>query len=229
MIRRAHAVLVGGVVTSLFAAGAVTGTALGLPPERVAGLALLVAVVVTGVAGQVAAGGAGVVDLLVADERGQPVAGTAVGTAVRRGLGTVTGMVWGATAAAVAAAGWLVVGSAALDSVVVGVVGVAIFGLRSRMFSRAAHVAPMMGVVVAGAVALALRASGGAAAAQRGSRRRCWPCAGWASVADLELPDVAAARVQRAFDGLELATTLALVPGLVLLFGVVPAVLRWWH
>ena len=195
-----------------------------------AGLALLVAVTVTGVAGQVAAGGARVVDLLVADERGQPVAGTAVGSVVRRGLGTVTGMVWGATAAAVAAAGWLIVGSAALDSVVVGALGVAIFGLRSRMFSRAAHVAPMMGVVVAGAVALALRASGGAADGSAWLAPSLLALCGLGLCCGLvELPDVAAARVQRAFDGLELATTLALVPGLVLLFGVVPAVLRWWH
>jgi hypothetical protein len=139
-------------------------------------------------------------------------------------------MVYGAAAAAGAAAGWLIIGSAASHSVVVGVLGVAIFGMRSRMFTRTAHVAPMLGVVVAGAVALALRASSGAAADSAWLAPSLLVLCGLGLCGGLvELPDVAAARVQRALDRLELAITLALVPGLVLLFGVVPAVLRQWH
>ncbi len=42
------------------------------------------------------------------------------------------------------------------------------------------------------------------------------------------LADVPAARVARLWDAVELLAVLALIPGVVLLFRVIPLVQRWW-
>lgn len=232
-VRRSRSVATAGVVISACCVPALVAVVgLGSAPssERAASLALVVALVLCGSAGRLAVCGASLVDLMVAVERGRPVSRQAVRTAVQRGLGLTTGVLWaGATIAATASA--VLIASPVIPSApVVGALGGLALGLRSRMFSRAAHVTPMVGVAVIAAVVAAFRAS-------------AWWGAGasWITLLFLtgcllgigcglaRLPEVAAARLQRALDRLELIVVLALIPSVVVLWRVIPAVLGWWR
>lgn len=237
-VRRSPGLVTGSLLLSVVAAAAVICLRLGLPADRTAGLALVVAVVLSGLAGQLALGGAGLVGLMVADERGEPVPRQRVVSAVRRGLSLATGMVLAAAAIGAAACWVLITGqrtgtAPGWQAPAVGLLGGLIFGLRSRMFSRAHQVGTMLTVVVIAAAAAAVTAPR-------------WlglqpPTGPWVSIAALgvlgivvvvsglrSLREVAGARVQRTLERLELLAVLALVPGLVLLFEVIPMVQRWW-
>lgn len=237
-VRRTSGVVVGAALVVLVAAAGVLCRRLGLPADRTAALSLLVAVVLSGLAGQLALGGAGLVDLMVADERGEPVPRQRVVSAVRRGLGLATGVVWVAAAIAAVACWVLVTGdrtgtAPGWQAPAVGLLGGLIFGLRSRMFSRAHQVGTMLVVAVTTAAAAAVAAPGWLALqAPHGPELTMGLLAVIAVVvlgAGLRsLREVAGARVQRAFERLELLAVLALVPGLVLLFQVLPMVQRWW-
>jgi hypothetical protein len=148
-------------------------------------------------------------------------------------------MIWAAATIA-APACWLLINGGAFPASgttgwrapAFGLLGGIVFAMRSRMFTRAGHVAPMLGVAVIAGVAVALRlpqwcGAGPSAAAL-----------GWLLLLGLEaagvgsalgsLQQVARARLQRRLDWLELIAVLALIPGLVVVFDVVTAVARWW-
>lgn len=236
-VRRAPGVVVAALLSVVVAVAALLCLRLGLPADRTAALALVVAVVLSGLAGQLALGGAGLVDLMVADERGEPVPRQRVVSAVRRGLALVTGVVWVAALVA-AAACWVLVthrtgAGSAWQAPAVGVLGGVIFGLRSRMFSRAHQVGTMLLVVTVAAAAAALVAPRWLGLdATTGPRVSLGLLAVLALVVlgtgRRSLREVAGARVQRGLERLELLAVLALVPGLVLLFQVIPTVQRWW-
>ena len=239
LVRRTPGVVLAGAATAAAAVAAIFCLRLGLPPDRTAGLGLLVGVSLAGLAGQAALGGAGLVDLMVADERGEPVPREAVATAVRRGLGTAGGMLWaavgiGAVACSVLILRTPVVGTAATwTAPALGALGGLIFALRSRMFTRTRHVGPMLLVAVVVMVALALRAPSWLSADPAGSAMITLSvlvvAGALTGVAGLRtLREVAGARWQRNLERLELVAMLALVPGLVLLFRVIQTVQRWW-
>jgi hypothetical protein len=216
--------------------GAATiGARFGLQPDRVAGLVLLLAVIGVGLAGQFALAGAGLVNLMRLDEDGERVPRQAVQRAVRRGQSAATGLVWCcAVLAAMAVAVLAVVpGSGSPDWInrVLAAVGGVIFAVRSRMFTRARQVLPMVLTAVLATAAIALAASG-----WLGLTGRSVPLLSLALLALLlavlvgtglaELPEVPRARMRRVFDLLDALSVLALVPLLVLLFAVIPAVQR---
>jgi hypothetical protein len=194
--------------------------------------------VLSGLAGQLALGGAGLVDLMVADERGEPVPRQRVVSAVRRGLGMATGIVWAAAAVAAVACALLVTGvrtgpAPGWQAPALGMLGGLIFGLRSRMFSRAHQVGTMLLVTVATAAAAAVAAPRWLALQAPTGPDVTIGLLAVIAVVVLgtglrSLREVAGARVQRALERLELLAVLALVPGLVLLFQVIPMVQRWW-
>lgn len=237
-VRRSPGVVVAALLAVLVALAALLCVRLGLPADRTAGLALVVAVVLSGLAGQLALGGAGLVDLMVADERGEPVPRQRVVSAVRRGLALVTGVVWIAALVAAAACWVLVTGDrggagTGWQAPALGVLGGLVFGLRSRMFSRAHQVGTMLLVVTAAAAAAALAAPRwlglDAATGPLLTLGLLAAVAVVLLVAGLRsLREVAGARVQRSLERLELLAVLALIPGLVLLFQVIPTVQRWW-
>lgn len=232
-VRRSWPVATAGAVTSACCVAALVAmVGLGSAPssERAASLALVVALVLCGSAGRLAVGGAALVELMVSDERGRPVSRQAIRTAVRRGLGLTTGVLWAGAAMGATASAVLVASPVIPTAPVVGVLGGLAVGLRSRMFSRAAHVAPMVAVPVITAVVAAFRASAWwGAGASWITLLFLTGCllgigCGWA-----RLPEVAAARLHRALDRLESIVVLALIPSLVVLWRVIPAVLGWWR
>ena len=238
VVRRVPGLVVGSLLMVAVAVAGVFGIRLGLSADRTAGLALVVAVVLSGLAGQLALGGAGLVDLLVADERGEPVPRQRVVAAVNRGLSLATGVVWTAALVAAAACWVLITGNwtgtaPGWEAPVIGAVGGLIFGLRSRMFSRAHQVGTMLVVLVVAAAGVGVAAP----------RWLGWgsPSGSWLTIGVLggmavvvlvtgltSLREVAGARMQRLLERVELLAVLALVPGLVLLFQVIPTVQRWW-
>ncbi|MGI8591402.1 MAG: hypothetical protein ACR2M5_10510, partial [Nakamurella sp.] len=169
----------------------------------------------------------------------EPVPRQAVVRAVRRGLSLAGGMVWAAVVAG-AASCWALLTHTPVDGTpsqwvapAVGALGGALFALRSRMFTRAAHVGPMLGVAVLGLVGIAVRAptwlSVGGAAGPLVTLLVLLASGVLVAGSGLgTLREVAGARLQRALERLELVAVLALVPGLVLLFRVIPMVQRWW-
>jgi len=101
------------------------------------------------------------------------------------------------------------------------------------MFTRGAHVGPMLGVAVAALVAVSLRVPswldvGGTTAPLLTLLCLLTSGAVLAGAGLGSLREVAGARVQRLLERTELLAVLALVPGLVLLFRVIPLVQRWW-
>ena len=202
-----------------------------------AGLIVLLGVVVADLADQFALGGAGLVNLLVADERGEKVPRTAVVGAVQRGGAIATGMVWAVSISVSAAVvllitadvsgvknGWAIPG--------VGALGALVFALRSRMYSRVRHVVPMLAVPVLAGAAAGLRIPT------------------WFGVTDAKtaagitlgvlvliavlllatglstLAEVPRARLRRFYEAIEFLAVLALLPGLLLVFDVIGAVQR---
>lgn len=239
VVRRVPGLFLGGSVTAVAAAAALCCLRLGLPPDRTAGIGLVVAVILAGLAGQAALGGAGLVDLMVADERGEPVPRELVARAVRRGLGMAGGMIWAAVAIGglsclVLIASTPVAGAAgAWIAPAIGLLGGLVFALRSRMFTRTQHVGPMLVVSVVALVALAVRLPTWLSADETGSAAITLlvllAAGALIGVAGLRtLREVAGARVQRNLERLETIAVLALVPALVLLFRVIPMVQRWW-
>src|SRR5690606_3767893 len=95
LVRRSLTVVLAATAVTAAALLALVALVLGLPPERIAGLALVLSVVLSGSAGQLALGGAGLVDLMVADEQGERVPRARVVQATRWGRAIATGMSWG--------------------------------------------------------------------------------------------------------------------------------------
>ncbi|GGL96232.1 EsaB/YukD family protein [Nakamurella endophytica] len=233
-IRRSPPALAGAAVVAVQAVAALVADRAGMPPERTAGITLLAAVLSVGLAGQLAVGGAGVLPLLVADESGAPVLRRSVRSAVRRGLGVATGVLWAAAATGGVAVWQLVARGSGGWAAMAGVVGGAACGLRCRMFSRARHVLPALAVaaVTAAAVAVALpRWFPGSPLGPAGSTLAGLAVATAVVVAAgaPRLSDVGRARWAWLCDRLEVAALVAFVPALVLLFRVVPAVQGWWR
>ena len=239
LVRRAPAMT---IATALLAA-ALVPTAIciqfAVPPERIAALGLVLAVSLSALAGRASVGAARLVDLMVADERGEAVTRAAVTGSARRGMATATGMIWAAAAIATAAC-WLLINGGAFPvpgttgwrAPAFGVLGGIVFAMRSRMFTRARHVAPMLGVAVVAGVALALCLpqwwGAGPSAAALVSLLLLGLEVLVVGSALGSLQQVARARLQRGLDWLELIAVLALVPGLVVLFDLISAVTRWW-
>ncbi len=239
LVRRSSGVIVAGAAAAFLSFGALACDHLGMPADRTAGLILVASVTLAGMAGRLGVIGAGLVALMVADERGEPVARDAVAAAVRRGMGISDALIWISVLSAALCCSVLIIGEpvggagAGWSAPALGTLGALIFGLRSRMFSRAGQVGPMWGVPVVTAVAVAVRSPSWFAVR---------PMSGsvitllvvlisgvMGAVFGLQsLPEVAAARLQRILERLEVVAVLALVPGLVLLFRVIPMVQRWW-
>ena len=162
---RRHPGLIAGGLTALVGT-ATTWIALvaGAPADRTAGLVLLVAVIAAGLAGQLALGGAGLVNLMVADEQDGRVPRAAVRTAVRRGQAIATAVVWAASVLAGTACAVLLFATSSATvawvTPALGGLGGLIFTLRSRMFTRARQIGPMLGVGVTTAAAAAVAAPG---------------------------------------------------------------------
>lgn len=235
-VRRAPGWTAGGLTAAVLAGVAVPCLALRLPVDRAAGLGLLAAVVGIGLAGQVALGGAGLVDLMVADERGERVPREAVASAVRRGQTIATGVVWACAVGAAVANAVLVLapgsGTPAWAGRVVGAVGGLIFLVRARMFTRARQVLPMLAAAVATAAVLAVAAPGWWSAS--GTLRAATTLALLALLMAVvvgsgmaSLAEVPRARMRRAFELLEILAVLALIPLLLMLFSAIPAMQRW--
>jgi type VII secretion integral membrane protein EccD len=235
-VRRSPGWIAGGLTAAVLAAVALVCEELDLQPDRTAGLVLLGAVIGVGLAGQLALGGAGLINLMVADENGNRVPRNAVVGSIRRGQAIATGVVWACAGAAALADAALVAapgsGTPTWIGRVVGAVGGLIFGLRARMFTRARQVLPMLVVAVATAVVLAVAAPGwfsmspmahaGLALALLALLVAVIVGAGTASLAE-----VPGARLRRAMEILEVLALLSLIPLLVLLFSVIPAIQRW--
>lgn len=236
LVRQASTATSGGVTATVLALAGWIGLFAGLPAYRMAALIVLLAVIGAGLAGQFALGGAGLVNLLVADERGERVPRATVEDSVRRGTSIATGVVWACSIAAALAALVLIrtqlAGSQGWVPPLFGVVGSAVFALRSRMFSRVRQVVPMLGVAVIGGTAVAtmvpqwmsITDRTGAAAATLGVLVLVMivlAVAGFSALA--EVPRM---RLRRLFEALEFVAVLALVPGLILVFDVIGAMHR---
>lgn len=236
VVRRSPGWIAGGLTALVLAAVALVCEELDLQLDRTAGLVLLGAVVGVGLAGQAALGGAGLINLMVADEDGDRVPRDAVAGSILRGQAIATGVVWACAGAAALADAVLVLapgsGTPAWIGRVVGAVGGLIFALRARMFTRARHVLPMLVAGVATAVVIAVAAPGwwslsstaraGLTLALLGVLVAVILGAGTSSLAA-----VPRARLRRAMDALEVLAVLSLVPLLVLLFSAIPAMQRW--
>lgn len=238
LVRRLPVATAGGITALVFSVVTWVMTATELQGYRTAGLIVVLGVIVAGLAGQFALGGAGLVNLLVADERGEKVPRTAVVGAVNRGGAIATGMVWAVSVAVSAAvvllitapvigikSGWAIPG--------VGILGALVFALRSRMYSRVRQVVPMLAVPVLAGAAIGLRIPA------------------WFGVTDARtaagitlgvlvliavlllatglstLAEVPKARLRRFYEAIEFLAVLALLPGLLLVFDVIGAVQRW--
>lgn len=238
LVRQASTATAGGVTATVLALAGWIGLFAGLPGYRMAALIVLLAVIGAGLAGQFALGGAGLVNLMVADERGERVPRATVEDSVRRGTSIATGVVWACSIAAALAALVLIrtqltgTGSRGWVPPLFGVVGAAVFALRSRMFSRVRQVVPMLGVAVIGGTAVAtmvpqwmsMTDRTGAAAATLGVLALViivLAVAGFSALA--EVPRM---RLRRLFEALEFVAVLALVPGLILVFDVIGAMHR---
>jgi type VII secretion integral membrane protein EccD len=236
LVRKASGWVCGGLCLVVLAGLAVLCQEVGLPVDRTAGLVLIGAVVGIGLAGQIALGGAGLIDLMVADEEGRRVPREAVASSVRRGQAIATGVVWACVVAAATADAVLVLapgsGTPSWIGRVVGGVGGLIFALRARMFTRAHQVLPMLvAAVLTGAVLAA------AAPTWWSPSTTVRAVLGLALLALLmavvvgagmaSLAAVPRARLRRVFEILDVLTVLALVPLTVLLFSAIPAMQRW--
>lgn len=235
LVRRSPGITVAAAAVEVASVAALLGARAGLPADRTAGFGLVGAVLMASLSGRTALGGAGLVDLLVADERGEPVPRNLVAAAVERGLALAGGLVLASSAAAAAACSVLILGGGQTGWIApaVGTVGGLVFALRSRMFTRAAHVAPMLAVpivvVAAGAQRVPSWIGVGPVVGSVITVLILLVVGALAAVAGRwSLPEVAGARVQRGLDRLELLATLALFPGLVLLLRVIPSVQGWW-
>jgi type VII secretion integral membrane protein EccD len=237
LVRQASAATAGGIAATVLSIAGWVGLYSGLPAYRMAGLLVLLAIVGCGLAGQWALGGAGLVNLLVADERGEKVPRLAVTESVRRGEAIATGVVWACSLAA--AISLLVLmrtqlpGSRAWIPPVFGAVAAVVFGLRSRMYSRLRQVTPMLGVTVIGAAAVAgmvptwtsMTSPQGSAAVTLGLLLLA--AVVLAATGFSSLTEVPRARSRRLLEGLEFLAVLAVVPGLILLFDSIGAMQRW--
>ena len=235
-VRRQPGLVAGGLTALAGTATAWISLSAGAPADRTAGLVLLVAVISAGLAGQLALGGAGLVNLMVADEQDGRVPRTAVLAAVRRGQAIATAVVWAACVlAATACAVLLFAASSATVAWVtpaLGGLGGLIFTLRSRMFTRARQIGPMLGAGVTTAAAAAVAAPSwwglnGSAATGLTLGLLAALAAVVAAAGFSSLPDVPTARLRRLWERLEVVAVLALVPGLILLFDAIGALQRW--
>jgi len=236
LIRQASAATAAGVTAAVLAVTGWVGLFSGLPAYRTAGMVDLLAVVCSGLAGQLALGGAGLVNLLVADERGERVPRIAVQQSVRRGGAIATGIVWACSIAASVAVLVLMrtqlAGSRSWIPPVFGGITAAVFALRSRMFSRVRQVAPMLAVPVVGAVATStmvptwasMTDPGGAAGVTLGIL--ALTAVVLAATGFSSLSEVPQARTRRLFEGLEFVAVLALIPALILVFDAISAMRR---
>ncbi|HEU0089678.1 MAG TPA: type VII secretion integral membrane protein EccD [Pseudonocardiaceae bacterium] len=213
---RWHSLAAGGLTLAPLAfLGAVLQA--GLPAERTAAVMLVVALFVAGLAPQFAVAGAELVPLLRAVEEGNRVTRRALSDAVRRGQVVLTGVVTGnAVVAALAVS--ILLSSGAVAAATLGALGGVVFGLRSRAFTRAAQVLPMLAVPTAAAAAAVAVTLPGWAALPTGPA--VWFGAAGLLVVGLalvglgvgQLGEVPAARLRRLLDIVEAVAVIAVVP-----------------
>ncbi len=237
LARKSPGVIAGGLAGVVLAGLGSTQSGLGVAGGPAAGAVLVLAVVLIGQAGPVALGVSGLVSLLIADERGDGVARTAVQQQVHRGQQVATGLVFGSSIGGAVAVSIMIIGRQAPDAhpelswlvAAAGLWGALTFALRSRRFTRAIQVWPMLAVGVIGAMAAALSlpdwvdltAAGGVGVTLSflGLLLICVGALGFGS-----LGEVAKARTQRLLDVLEPVAVAILVPAVVLSYGVISVV-----
>src|SRR6266498_219345 len=172
---------------------------------------------------RVAAVTAVLVGLMRSQEAGEQISQGRVGAAVTRGQAALTGALFGiATFAAIAAT--VLLTSRTWSGVTLGGALGAVFALRSRAFTRAGHVVPMLvpAVVAAAVAVIALPRSLGLAATPAtwlayGSTLAI--AVGLVLAGQRRLDEVAAARMRQVFDIIEVVTMLSLVPLVIAVFG----------
>lgn len=227
---------VGGVTGAVLAGIGLIAVAAGAPGYRMAAVVGLVCVLLTGFAGQLALGGAGLVNLMTADERGERVPRATVVRAVERGQAIATGVVW-AAAVFGAACAWILLRTKLSGSVgwapgVFGGVLTLALAARSRVFTRVRQVAPLLGAGVFGAMAaatmlprwLGTESASAAAVSTLGVLALIGiVVAGTGFSALAEIPRV---RMQRFLDAFEFVLVLALVPLLLMVFDTIGALHR---
>ncbi len=193
-----------------------------LPADRVAAVMVVVALVVAGVAPQLAVANAGLVPLLRTAERGTRVTRSTLVDVVRRGQVVLTGVVPGnALVAAIAVAVLLASGGVAGPAL--GAVSGLVFALRSRAFTRSAQVLPMLAVLAAAATTTAVTLP---AKVQLSGRAAVWTTGIGLLLVGVaivglgvgQLGDVAAARLRRVFDVLEVVAVIAVLPLVLAVF-----------
>lgn len=227
---------VGGITAAVLAAIGLIAVAAGAPGYRMAAIVGLVCVVLTGFAGQLALGGAGLVNLMTADERGERVPRATVVKAVERGQAIATGVVW-AVAVFGAVCAWMLLrtklsGSVGWAPPVFGGVLALALAARSRVFTRVRQVAPLLGAGVFGALAaatmlpqwLGTESASAAAISTLGILALIGIVVagtGFSSLA--EIPRV---RMQRFLDAVEFILVLALIPLLLMVFDTIGALHR---
>jgi type VII secretion integral membrane protein EccD len=205
----------GLLVTMLVAAG--------LDRPRVAAVTAVLVVFAVGLAPQLALGRSELVGLMRSQEAGEQISQRRVGAAVTRGQAALTGVLFGiATFAAIAAT--VLLTSRTWSGVTLGGALGAVFALRSRAFTRAGHVVPMLvpAVVAASVAVIALPRSLGLAAIPA-----TWLAyggmlaiaVGLVLAGRRRLDEVAAARMRQVFDIIEVVTMLSLVPLVIAVFG----------
>src|SRR6266511_1573234 len=205
----------GLLVTMLVAAG--------LDRPRVAAVTAVLVVFAVGLAPQLALGRSELVGLMRSQEAGEQISQGRVGAAVTRGQAALTGALFGiATFAAIAAT--VLLTSRTWSGVTLGGALGAVFALRSRAFTRAGHVVPMLvpAVVAAAVAVIALPRSLGLAATPAtwlayGSTLAI--AVGLVLAGQRRLDEVAAARMRQVFDIIEVVTMLSLVPLVIAVFG----------
>lgn len=236
LVRANSAATVPPAVAAIVALLGWAGIFAGMPAYRVAGVAVVLAIVCAGLAGQFALGGAGLVNLMVADERGEKVPRAVVNSAVLRGTSVATGIAW-ACGLIGAASVWKLMGTILPGPLSWGppafaAVASLAFALRSRIFSRARQVVPMLLVPLIGAAAAALQlprwfgTQSPVAAATTVLGGLVIAGAVLAATGFAGLGEVPRMRLRRLYEGLEFMAVLLLIPGLIVLFDVISAMRR---
>ncbi len=216
-------VVAAGIALASFGAVGTVLVAVGAPPGGAAAVLIVLTLFAIGWAPQVALQRSSVVPLMRAQESGQTPSHDTVVSSVDRGQATVTGVVCGVAASAVAAAAV----AATAGSVWGGVLAVltaAAFAVRSRAFSRAAQVLPMLMAGVGAGVVAAFGLGSWLPAAVTP-----WAAVGLLVVvliaaligARVRLPEVSSARARRFLNALDTIVVLAVPPVALMASGLI--------
>ena len=240
IVRRSVTITWAGIVAFGLSMIALVLTGGGVASGPTAGAVLVMALVAAGLAGHAGLALSGLTAMFVANEVGSDLPRVDVTAAVRRGNDTSVGWVSGAAAVAAVMVSVMVIGAEGPHAhpelsalvAVAGALGALAFALRSRRFTRAAQVWPMLAVGVVGLVTGSLslpRWSPLGADARYGVALALLVVSSGLIVAfgAGRTGVVTQARLRRFLDVLEPVTVALLVPAVALCFGVVPAIVGW--